>query len=349
MFAKVFVTAAMAGLAATAAPVRKSVPSTWATNYLEDYNTYHVRYLALDCHLQHNTTFFEDCCHPLQANGTLADRASYCTPNATALAAASSKVAAQATATISATGAAASSDAAIESDLESEWCSATSSVESSATAAAVAASTTEAAAYVAQTSAASTEEYSYESSSASVEAASSSVAAYADYAQASTTEEAAAAATTTAEAKYQKAAASSSSSEDSWSSSTSSSAEAAATSSTSSSSSSGSGTTYSGEATYYYQTEGADASGEGSCGWTNTDSELIAAISTTDGSTWANTLCGKYAVVTNTANSKTVTVEIVDNCPSCNGADSLDLSPAAFQAIGDMDTGVLDITWQLQA
>lgn len=51
---------------------------------LEDYTPYHVRYLALDCQDKHNTTFFEDCCHPLLRTQKLSDRPSKCTPSASA-------------------------------------------------------------------------------------------------------------------------------------------------------------------------------------------------------------------------------------------------------------------------
>jgi expansin (peptidoglycan-binding protein) len=36
---------------------------------------------------------------------------------------------------------------------------------------------------------------------------------------------------------------------------------------------------------------------------------------------------------------------VADACPSCTSEYSLDLSTGAFDAIGDEDTGVLDITW----
>lgn len=51
---------------------------------LEDYTPYHVRYLALNCQGQHNTQFFEDCCHPLLRWQKLSDRPAKCTPSASA-------------------------------------------------------------------------------------------------------------------------------------------------------------------------------------------------------------------------------------------------------------------------
>lgn len=52
----------VSGLAIPRAP---GAPSTWSSS-LEDYTTYHNRYLAINCQSQHNTPFFDRCCHPLQ-------------------------------------------------------------------------------------------------------------------------------------------------------------------------------------------------------------------------------------------------------------------------------------------
>ncbi|TFY72662.1 hypothetical protein EVG20_g330 [Dentipellis fragilis] len=77
---------------------RKAAPPGWAYGYLEDYDTYHIRYLALDCEVQHNTTFFDQCCHPLLATETLEkNRPAQCKPSA---AASSSAVAAEPTSTV---------------------------------------------------------------------------------------------------------------------------------------------------------------------------------------------------------------------------------------------------------
>ncbi|KAL7411760.1 hypothetical protein BDY24DRAFT_329489, partial [Mrakia frigida] len=40
-------------------------PPGYASGYLENYDVYHLRYIALDCSEQHDTVFFDDCCHPL--------------------------------------------------------------------------------------------------------------------------------------------------------------------------------------------------------------------------------------------------------------------------------------------
>lgn len=94
MFAQLSVVAL--GLAvANAAPLSvtsssaKPAPTGWATGYLEPYQEYNIRYNALDCKSQHNTTFFADCCHPLLANETLSIRPAECTPGQAANATAS--------------------------------------------------------------------------------------------------------------------------------------------------------------------------------------------------------------------------------------------------------------------
>ncbi|CAE6487304.1 unnamed protein product [Rhizoctonia solani] len=51
---------------------------------LEDYTPYHVRYLAIKCHEQHDSQFFEDCCHPLLRWQKLSDRPAKCIPSASA-------------------------------------------------------------------------------------------------------------------------------------------------------------------------------------------------------------------------------------------------------------------------
>jgi hypothetical protein len=73
-----------APVSVTSSSVAKPAPTGWATGYLEEYKEYNIRYKALNCSTQHNTTFFDDCCHPLLANETLTIRADYCTPGQTA-------------------------------------------------------------------------------------------------------------------------------------------------------------------------------------------------------------------------------------------------------------------------
>ncbi|KAF5331742.1 hypothetical protein D9758_017187 [Tetrapyrgos nigripes] len=75
---------ALSALSASNAAVipRKNPPPGWASGYLEDYQTYHTRYLALGCQYQHGKPFFDLCCHPLLATENLSDRDPSCTPSA---------------------------------------------------------------------------------------------------------------------------------------------------------------------------------------------------------------------------------------------------------------------------
>lgn len=92
---------------------------------------------------------------------------------------------------------------------------------------------------------------------------------------------------------------------------------------------------YSGDATFYEV-------GLGSCGETNSDDELVAALSSE--LMGSGEYCGKSAKIKSKSGS--VTVKVVDTCPSC-AKGSVDLSPAAFKKIGDLSEGRISITWSI--
>jgi len=50
-------------------------------------------------------------------------------------------------------------------------------------------------------------------------------------------------------------------------------------------------------------------------------------------------LCGKQVFITNAKNNQNVTVTIADDCPSCDNANSLDLSQVAFNSIATEEEG----------
>ncbi|KAF9454541.1 hypothetical protein P691DRAFT_692150 [Macrolepiota fuliginosa MF-IS2] len=56
---------ATSSVTSLAIPRGAAAPSTWS-NSLEDYTTYHNRYLAIGCYTKHDTSFFDRCCRPLQ-------------------------------------------------------------------------------------------------------------------------------------------------------------------------------------------------------------------------------------------------------------------------------------------
>jgi expansin (peptidoglycan-binding protein) len=89
----------------------------------------------------------------------------------------------------------------------------------------------------------------------------------------------------------------------------------------------------SGTATYY------DV-GLGSCGEENSNDEMVVALSPDrmDG----GEACGRTIQVDTEDGSVSATV--VDTCPGCD-YNSIDLSPAAFDNIGDQARGRIDVTW----
>ncbi|GAN10515.1 barwin-like endoglucanase [Mucor ambiguus] len=92
-----------------------------------------------------------------------------------------------------------------------------------------------------------------------------------------------------------------------------------------------------GDATYY-------AVGLGSCGETNYDDEMVAALSSSLMGGSNSDLCGKYITVE--SDSGSVTVRVVDSCPACS-EDDIDISAAAFEELGNLSSGRIPITWSL--
>ncbi|KAK7219899.1 hypothetical protein V2G26_007902 [Clonostachys chloroleuca] len=100
-----------------------------------------------------------------------------------------------------------------------------------------------------------------------------------------------------------------------------------------------------GFATFYFQNGSPPACG----GRPRSDSELIVALDMRRyGSDYSapSPYCSKMIRVTNANNGRSVDVTVVDVCPTCLNSNSLDLSPTAFQAIGDLNDGMVPIVWQ---
>ncbi|CAO3615506.1 unnamed protein product [Mucor fragilis] len=85
----------------------------------------------------------------------------------------------------------------------------------------------------------------------------------------------------------------------------------------------------------------------GSCGKQNKNSELVAAVNSEQmggDSGRSNPNCGKDIEVVGPS-GKTIQVTVVDNCKTCQSG-GLDLSPAAFEEIGDFSHGSVPIKWK---
>lgn len=263
---------------------RATAPSTYAEGYLEDYTTYHTRYLALDCEDQHGTTFFDQCCHPLLATEDLATaRPAQCIPSSSASASAATSTATD--------------------DGDDEDCEDESAAPASAT----------------STFATSTE---WTSTVASTPTAEAAVGAWASSSSSSSSDWT----PTTTSSDW-----TASSTADAWSS---------AASAVSSAASSITDLITGGFGTYFYQNGVA-----GACGTVHSDSDYVLAMDSARYT--ASNLCGKQVQITNTANQKTVTATVADECPTCNNENSIDMSVGAFTAIADESTGLIDIAWKI--
>lgn len=86
----------------------------------------------------------------------------------------------------------------------------------------------------------------------------------------------------------------------------------------------------------------------GSCGKTNTEKDLVVAISKSMYGTYANPnaspMCSKSASIK--CNGKTIKAAIRDKCMSCGKGD-IDVSPAVFKQCGPLSTGVITVTWDV--
>ncbi|KAL8277161.1 hypothetical protein RQP46_010409 [Phenoliferia psychrophenolica] len=219
-----------------------------------------------------------------------------------------------------------------------DWASAASASSASA------ASAEKAAAAAAAASSADAEAWAASSSSSAAAAAASKAAAakqqqeWDSEAAASSSSAAAAAASSKAAAKQQaqwdaEAAASSSSAAAAAASS------AAAKKSSSSSSSSSGGSTYTGGVMTYFTQNGV----AGACGTVHSDSGYGVALYTSMYANGAN--CGRKILAKNSDTGASVTVTVWDECPTCNGATSVDFSEAAFLQLCTINEGECPLTW----
>jgi expansin (peptidoglycan-binding protein) len=93
-----------------------------------------------------------------------------------------------------------------------------------------------------------------------------------------------------------------------------------------------------GKVTYYNE-----ANGSGACSFDPSPNDLmIGAMNAPD--YMDSAACGACALIRTMDGSKSVTVRIVDLCPECQ-TGHIDLSPQAFQQLGDLALGVIPTTW----
>jgi expansin (peptidoglycan-binding protein) len=89
--------------------------------------------------------------------------------------------------------------------------------------------------------------------------------------------------------------------------------------------------------------------GLGACGDTHSGSDYVVALNYVDFDPHTpndnpnnNDLCGRR--IRASYNGKTVEATIVDRCPGCPQG-GLDFSPVAFQALANLDVGIIQGTW----
>ncbi|KAG2157177.1 plant expansin [Suillus clintonianus] len=263
---------------------RATAPSGWNTAALEPYDTYHCRYLAIQCQNQHNTQFFTDCCHPLAANESVDALPSQCQmPTGSSCS----------NGVLVSTGA--TDDGGCDEPSSTPTAPASSTISTTVTA---------------------TPTPTTSSTTVKVTPAPTTSSAPVNVAPVPTTTHV-----------YTP----------------SSSSSKAVSTTAPSTGSSDSSLNYGGFATYFYQNNNA-----GACGTVHADSDYICAMDQDRYGYSGNSspLCGQQVQITNESNGKTVVVTVADDCPTCDNANSIDLSVAAFEAISDLSVGEVSIVWK---
>ncbi|TFL07479.1 hypothetical protein BDV98DRAFT_587968 [Pterulicium gracile] len=356
MRATLFLVALSSSLAVSAAPLaaRATPPKGWIQSILEPYTEYNARYMRVGCHKQHHTQFFKDCCSPMKTGETLEKNrkpecvVTYVAPASSAPAPAQAKPT-----TAPVVDAATGTDAEIddgedysaeeddEEDLEEcddeedvveedddEECPADTGDDEEADDEEDCEEEEEAEPTALPTQPASTPKPS------SAPEPSASAPKPSSTAPARTSSAAPPPAPTSAEEPTTSSKPPATTTPES--SSTPKPTEAPSSGDDGEENFSG------GQATFYDQNGNA-----GACGNFRKDSDLIVAMDYRfyGALNKKSEFCGRKVVITNTDNGKTVTATVEDACPTCKNKTSLDLSRAAFNAIGAEEKGVLPIKW----
>ncbi|KAJ7097872.1 RlpA-like double-psi beta-barrel-protein domain-containing protein-containing protein [Mycena belliarum] len=270
---------------------RAQPPAGWATGYLEVYDVYHERYMAIGCENKHNTSFFDFCCHPLLVSNDPHTPSRCFSPRYRL-----------------------QSPDADDEDCDPEEESSTVKAATSTHAAAALATSSTLKMTTVRTTA-----KSASTANAAPPKATTSTRSTTEVATTSTQSTTQAATTSTPKPKP----------------TTTSTAE---TSTKTSSPSSGDFTT-GGDGTFFYQNGVA-----GACGAVHKDTQFVVALQTQTYAGGNN--CNRKIRVINTSNGKSVDGVVADECPTCNNAQSVDMSVAMFEKLADLGVGLLHIKWQ---
>jgi hypothetical protein len=296
---------------------RATPPEGWATGYLEVYDVYHARYIAIGCENKHNTSFFNFCCHPLLATETVeANRPACCAVGATAACPGASSSAVAVPKTTAAPPAPATTAPADDNDDDDdcdddedgddedngddgdeEECDGDDGDESSTVESTHAAVTT---------------------STPKVTLAAPKMTTSAKPAPAPTTSTTPKPAPTT---------------------STTAKATPTTTAATSTKTSSASSFILGGFGTWFTQNGVA-----GACGTVHKDTDFVVALQTAKYANGAN--CGRKIQIINLANGKSATAVVADECPTCTNQECVDMSVSLFESLSTLSTGEIDIKWQ---
>ncbi|KAI0186907.1 riboflavin-aldehyde forming enzyme [Xylaria flabelliformis] len=83
--------------------------------------------------------------------------------------------------------------------------------------------------------------------------------------------------------------------------------------------------------------------GLGACGETDNDGSPVVALNSASYANGAH--CGKY--ITIQGNGHQTAAKVADLCPGC-GSGGIDVSPAIFDDIADLDVGRIQVNWFFQ-
>ncbi|KAI0362135.1 barwin-like endoglucanase [Trametes cingulata] len=328
---------AVSGASAIAIPrshvhsARAEKPATYAEGYLEPYATYHARYLAIGCENQHNTPFFDACCHPMLATETLAkNRAPECDPanhiSSSVVSAAPTTVAAVHTSTASSAQPAATQNLSTSGDDDDDEDCDDEDDEPTSTVSSAAPTSTD------DDDDEDCEDEDDEPSSSAAPTSHAATSTHVSPAPTSSTHAPAPSSTHSVAPTSTHAPSSTHSATPTKASST--------PAPTSGNSNKG---PFTGNATYYLQNGVA-----GACGAVNPDSAHIAAMQTERYGDLSrkSSLCGQQVKITNKNNGKSVVVTIADACPTCGTGNDIDLSVGAFTQIATEEEGEVPISWE---